>query len=97
MENSLKGKCLKSTYRADEYEFYLEILDEEIAVPDGFNDIDPQPCYKVRCYPGQGFGTDIGLIRKSLVTEKGHLYKIVDIPEKYARPQYVQCSIFDYL
>lgn len=84
----MKDKCLKSLYR-NEGQFYLKILDEAITVPTGF--LDKEPCYKVQCYEGQGFRTDITWLRKSLI---GSLYEIVDIPDKFKKKQ---LTIFDFI
>lgn len=83
------GKCLKSLYR-HEGQFFLKILDEAIMIPTGFEGHE-EPCYKVQCYEGQGFRTDISWLRKSLI---GILYEIVDIPKQFKQKQ---LTIFDFI
>lgn len=86
-------KCLRSTYRGSKKdEFYLEILDEVVAIPSGFN--QPEDCYKVRVFDGQGFKTDVHWLRKTLI---GTLYEVVDTPNQFLPSQNKQLTIFDFM
>lgn len=80
--------CLKSTYR-HEGQFYLEVFGVRNAIPTGFT--QPELCVECRCYEGQGFKTDVTLLRVSLI---GSLYEVVEKPKQFC---YEQLNMFDIM
>lgn len=93
MVNFYNLKCLCSNYHDNiKYEFYLQILDDDIVIPTGFSD-GPEPCYKVKAFEGQEVNSSIIWLRKSLI---GSLYVVVDIPNKFLN-SYKQLTIFDFI
>lgn len=86
--------CLKSTYHeSDKHEFYVKVHKVVNAIPTGFKGIK-ELCFDCENFEGQNMNKDRGYLRCSLI---GHLYEIVEIPDKFKQKPMKPMTIFDFI
>lgn len=86
--------CLKSTYHeSDKHEFYVKVHKVVNVIPTGFKGIK-ELCFDCENFEGQNMNKDRSYLRCSLI---GHLYEIVEIPNKFKQKPMKPMTIFDFM